>query len=181
MKVAAYPVTPASVFPALARVLTLPQRKLPLATLFRLKDWPVFAQTLALCACRNREIAIGELLSFPPPWYDKDIAGDWGPPLRISAPGARALRIFHRAGIMNWRDLAERTPPQALECSGAGLMLLSEVLMTAIELATVYHSNPAVRHAAHLFLRPAVEPPRRRRKRTSLTPRTTRTTKRMDC
>lgn len=140
-----------SCFPRLSHALNEPQAQLGLPTAFRSPQWPLLAQTLALAACRQRDTLIAESIDFPLPWYDKDLAGDWGQPLRTAQLGRRALRAFHAAGIEYWRDLVERTPRQVLEVSGAGLVTLNEALYSALELTMVFHTDAALRHGIAVF------------------------------
>jgi hypothetical protein len=134
--------TLAEAFPALVPAIAPALRTLPLSTLRHLKAWGAIVQTLALAAARRRERRIGELVPFPPSWCAGDLAGRWNPPPRCRAVGPRTLRTFERAGVSSWRDVLERTPQELLEGSGAGLMMLSDVLSCAIELAATGLSEP---------------------------------------
>jgi hypothetical protein len=143
-------ITLAAAFPALAPALDLADHAMPLVTALRLRRWDSLAQTLALSACRRRDATLGELTQFPLPWLDRELGGAWTPS-RCRQPGARTLRTLDRAGLRRWRDLAERTPPQILDCSGAGLILLSEIVACALELAAAWLTDPHVRQSTSVF------------------------------
>ena len=138
-------------FPALASALEPCDHGIPLVTALRLRRWESLAQTLALSACRRRDATLGELTQFPLPWQDRDLAGGWGAPARCRTIGSRALRTLARAGLHRWHDLAGLTPPQILECSGAGLLLLSDIVVCALELSAAYLTDPHARQAAITF------------------------------
>jgi hypothetical protein len=135
----------------LSSALERADQSMPLVTALRLRRWDAIAQTLALHAARRRDATLGELTQFPMPWHPRDLAGGWGEPARCRPIGSRALRTLARAGLLRWRDLAERTPPQVLDCSGAGLVLLSEIVASAIELSAAWLTDPQVRQAASAF------------------------------
>ena len=61
------------------------------------------------------------------------------------------MRTLERAGLRRWRDLAERTPPQILECSGAGLILLTEIVACALELSATWFTDPQARQSTSVF------------------------------
>ena len=138
-------------FPALAPALDVADQGMPLVTALRLRRWDSLAQTLALHACRRRDATLGELTQFPLAWHERSLGGGWGEPARCRAIGPRALRCMARAGMSCWRDLAERTPPQVLECSGAGLLLLCEIVACALELSAAWLTDPQARQAANAF------------------------------
>ena len=138
-------------FPALAPALDVADQGMPLVTALRLRRWDSLAQTLALHACRRRDATLGELVQFPLAWHERELAGGWGAPARCRAIGPRALRSMARAGLLRWRDLADRTPAQILECSGAGLLLLSEIVACALELSAAWLTDPQARQAASAF------------------------------
>ena len=138
-------------FPALAPALDAADHTMPLVTALRLRRWDAIAQTLALHAIRRRDATLGELTQFPLAWHGRELAGGWGAPAHCQAIGGRALRTLVRAGLLTWRDLADRTPPQILECSGAGLVLLSEIVVCALELSAAWLTDPQVRQAASAF------------------------------
>lgn len=148
----------ATAFPALASALEPCDHGIPLVTALRLRRWDSLAQTLALSACRRREATLGELTQFPLPWHERDLAGGWGAPARCRTIGSRALRTLSRAGLHRWHDLAGLTPPQILEHSGAGLLLLSEIVVCALELSAAYLTDPHARQATITFGYPMVAP-----------------------
>lgn len=143
-------ITLAAAFPALAPALDVCDHAMPLVTALRLRRWDSLAQTLALSACRRRDATLGELTQFPLAWLDRELGGGWAPS-RCRQPGGRTLRTLDRAGLRHWRDLAERTPPQILECSGAGLILLSEIVACALELSAAWLTDPHVRQSTSVF------------------------------
>jgi hypothetical protein len=144
-------ITLAEAFPALAPSLDPALRSVPLVTLRRLKAWNAIVQTLALGAARRRDLGIGELVPFPLPWSERELGDDWNPPHRCRTVGPRTLRTLERAGLRCWCDLLDRTPQELLEGSGAGLMMLSDVLSCAIELAAMWLTEPAERQSAMAF------------------------------
>lgn len=143
-------VTLAEAFPALVSAIDPALHALPLATARRLKAWSAIVQTFALSAARRRDLGVGELVAFPLEWVDRELVGEWSPPgCRIM--GARAQRTLARAGLRRWREVLDRTPQQLLEGTGAGLMILSDILSCAIELAAAWTTQLPERRSAVVF------------------------------
>lgn len=145
------PFSLAQAFPALAPALDPPLQAVPLLVFRRLKAWSAIVQTLSLVAARRRDLPIGDLVPFPLPWIECELAGGWNPPPRCRAVGPRTLRTLGRAGLRHWRDVLERTPQQLLEGTGAGLMMLSDVLACAIDLSAAWMTEPEERQSAVAF------------------------------
>lgn len=145
------PITLAEAFPALAPALDPALHPVPLPAVRRLAAWDSLLRTLALGACRRREHTLAELAQFPLPWYDRDLAGSWSPPAGCRVIGARALRVMTRAGLLHWGAVVERTAPQLLEGTGAGLLLVSDVAAAAIDLAAAWMTEPLARHHTSIF------------------------------
>lgn len=151
MEPADRPFSLAQAFPTLAPALDPALQAVPLLVVRRLKVWNPIVQTLSLVAARRRDLPIGDLVPFPLPWVERDLAGEWNPPHCCRAVGPRTLRTLERAGLRLWRDVLERTPQQLLEGTGAGLMMLSDVLACAIELSAAWMTGPDERQSAVAF------------------------------
>ena len=145
------PITLAEAFPALAPAVDAALHPAPLLALRRLAAWDGVLQRLALGACRRREHTLAELVQFPLAWYDRELDGAGSPPPGCRAVGVRALRAMTQARLLHWGAVVERTPPQLLEGTGAGLLIVCDVAAAAIDLAASWMTEPLSGHHTSVF------------------------------